>query len=150
MIRRAEILVVDDNPGDVRLVREALQYEGCAPIKLHVCRDGVEAEDFLYRRGDHGTAPRPDLIVLDLNMPRKSGRAVLADIKADETLRTIPVIVLSTSDAEKDVLESYRLHANCYIKKPVELDRFIDAVRGIEAFWLGTARLPEGEDGAAR
>ena len=139
--RPVEILLVEDNPGDVRLTREAL-VDGKVWNNLHHAADGVEALDFLRQQGKHTSAPRPDMILLDLNLPRKSGREVLADIKADPTLRSIPVVVLTTSKAEEDVLESYGLHANCYIVKPIDLDQFIRVVQSIESFWLCIVRLP--------
>lgn len=139
--RRAEILLVEDNPGDVRLTREALKM-AMVPSRLHVVTDGVEAMDFLRRRGLKGEFPRPDLILLDLNLPRKDGRDVLAEIKADPALGRIPVVVLTTSQADQDIQRAYELHANCYIAKPIELDQFIEIVASIKQFWLSTARLP--------
>jgi CheY-like chemotaxis protein len=136
-----EVLLVEDNPGDVRLTREALK-EGSVRSRLHVARDGVEALAFLRRQGEHAGVPRPDLILLDLNLPRKDGREVLTEIKADATLRQIPVVVLTSSRAEEDIRRSYDLHANCYIAKPVELDRFIHVVRSIEEFWFNVVELP--------
>jgi CheY-like chemotaxis protein len=137
-----DILLVEDNPGDVRLTIEALK-DGKVRNRLSVAPDGVEAMAFLRQEGKHAGAPRPDLILLDLNLPKKDGREVLAEIKADERLRQIPVVVLTTSSSEQDILHSYDLHANCYITKPVNLDQFIDVVRGIENFWLTVVRLPE-------
>jgi two-component system, chemotaxis family, response regulator Rcp1 len=139
--RMAEILLVEDNPGDVRLTVEALK-EGGVSNRLHVARDGVEAMAFLRREGDHADAPRPDLILLDLNLPRKTGFQVLAELKIDENVRRIPVVVLTTSDIEEDVKRSYDLGANCYVIKPVGLDRFMAAIHGIEAFWFDVVRLP--------
>jgi CheY-like chemotaxis protein len=139
--RPLSILLVEDNPGDIRLTQEALR-EGNVRNELQVARDGVEALDLLAQRGAFADAARPDLILLDLNLPRKDGREVLAELKADDTLRRIPVVVLTTSQAEEDIRTSYDLHANCYISKPVELDRFIEVVRSIDAFWLGVAELP--------
>jgi len=136
-----EILLVEDNPGDERLTREALK-EGKVYHKLHWAKDGVEAMDFLYRRGKYRDAPRPDIILLDLNLPKKDGREVLQDIKADETLKRIPVVVLTTSKAEEDVLRTYNLHANCYVTKPVDLEKFIVVVRSIDTFWLSVVTLP--------
>lgn len=136
-----EILLVEDNPGDVRLTREALK-EAKMRNNLHVVEDGVAALEFLRREDGYGDAPRPDLILLDLNLPRKDGREVLEEIKADPELRRIPVVVLTTSEAEEDVLRSYNLHANCYVTKPVDLDRFIAIVRSIEDFWLTIVKLP--------
>ena len=133
--------MVEDSPGDVRLTREPLK-EGKVRNNFHVARDGVEALEFLRREGEFADAPRPDLILLDLNMPRMDGREVLQEIKADETLRLIPVVILTTSKAEEDVVRSYKLNANCYITKPVDLDQFIKVVRSIEDFWLTVVRLP--------
>jgi two-component system, chemotaxis family, response regulator Rcp1 len=141
MFRPVEILMVEDNPGDVRLTREALK-EGKIANNIHVARDGVEAMAFLRREGECASAPRPDLILLDLNLPRKDGREVLAEIKADSDLKRIPVVVLTTSKAEEDIIRAYNLHANCYITKPVDLDRFITIVRSIEDFWLTIVQLP--------
>ncbi|NOK04057.1 MULTISPECIES: response regulator [Myxococcus] len=136
-----EILLVEDNPGDVRLTIEALK-EGKVRNRLSVARDGVEALAFLRRQGAYADAARPDLILLDLNLPRKDGREVLAEIKVDPNLRRIPVVVLTTSKAEEDVLRTYDLHANCYIAKPVDLEQFISVVRSIDDFWLSVVRLP--------
>ena len=139
--RPIEILLVEDNPGDVRLTIEALR-ESKVRNNLHTAVDGVEALAFLRREGDYAAAVRPDLILLDLNLPRKDGREVLADIKADPSLKTIPVVILTTSRAEQDVLRSYELQANCYITKPVDLDQFITVVKSIEDFWLTIVTLP--------
>jgi two-component system, chemotaxis family, response regulator Rcp1 len=136
-----EILLVEDNAGDHRLTQEAL-LEGKVYNNLSWARDGVEALDFLKRRGRHSGAPRPDIILLDLNLPKKDGREVLAEIKGDEDLRSIPVVVLTTSKAEADVLRSYDLHANCYVTKPVDLDKFIAVIQSIDRFWLTIATLP--------
>ena len=136
-----EILLVEDNPGDERLTREALK-EGKVYHKLHWCKDGVEAMDFLYRRGKYPDAPRPDIILLDLNLPKKGGREVLAEIKADERLRAIPVVVLTTSKSEEDVLHSYQLNANCYVAKPVDFHQFEKIVRAIKEFWFSIVILP--------
>lgn len=136
-----DILLVEDNPGDVRLTREALR-DARIHNRLFVARDGVEALDFLYRRGEHAEVPRPDLILLDWNLPRKNGREVLEEIKVDPVLRRIPVVVLTTSQAEEDVLRAYDLHANCYIPKPVDLGRFMQIVKSIESFWLSVVKLP--------
>jgi chemotaxis family two-component system response regulator Rcp1 len=139
MRRLVEILLVEDNPGDVRLTQEALTSD--RPwSRLSVVRDGVEAMSYL--RGEYSAAVRPDLILLDLNLPRKDGREVLAEIKSDEDLRLIPVVVLTTSTAESDILSAYGLHANCYIAKPADLDEFMMAVKSIEQFWFSTVRLP--------
>jgi CheY-like chemotaxis protein len=144
MIQRSavpvEILLVEDNPGDVRLTREAL-CDARVRNNLHVVRDGAEALEFLRRSGAHVAAPLPDLILLDLNLPRKNGREVLAEIKGDDRLRHIPVVILTTSQAEQDVLASYRLRANAYVTKPVELDQFLKVVASIEEFWLEIVKL---------
>lgn len=136
-----EILLVEDNPGDVRLTQEALK-EGSLDYSLSVVGDGEEALDFLYRRGGYESSPRPDLILLDLNLPKRDGREVLAEIKEDANLRRIPVVILTTSEAEQDVVQTYDLHANCYITKPVDLNEFIDVVQSIEMFWLTLVELP--------
>lgn len=143
--RPVEILLVEDNPGDARLTREALR-EGKIHNNLHHVRDGVEALAFLRREGAYDKAPAPDLILLDLNLPRKDGREVLNELKQDPVLRLIPVVVLTTSEAEEDVLRSYQLHANCYITKPVELEKFIAIVRSIENFWLAIVTLPKRDE----
>jgi chemotaxis family two-component system response regulator Rcp1 len=136
-----EILLVEDNLGDTRLTREALK--DCKLLNtLHHVEDGVEAMAFLRREGPYAAAPRPDLILLDLNLPRMGGREVLAAIKEDEALKGIPVIILTTSDDEQDVLGAYQSHANCFITKPIALERFLEVVRSIEAFWLSIVRLP--------
>ncbi len=136
-----DILLVEDNPGDVRLTREALE-ESPLDIELHVVRDGVEAMAFLRREGAHADAQRPDLVLLDLNLPRMDGREVLARIRADRELRRLPVVILTVSTAEEDVLRSYDLAANCYISKPIDLDEFVTVVRSIERFWFQTVKLP--------
>ncbi|HYC36706.1 MAG TPA: response regulator [Usitatibacter sp.] len=136
-----EILLVEDNPGDYRLTKEALK-EGKVYNNLYWVKDGVEALDFLKRRGAHAQAPRPDIILLDLNLPKKDGREVLSEIKRDGDLRAIPVVILTTSKAEEDVLRSYDLHANCYVTKPVDLDKFIVVVQSIDRFWLTVVTLP--------
>ncbi|MBI5538270.1 MAG: response regulator [Deltaproteobacteria bacterium] len=136
-----EILLVEDNPGDARLAREALK-EGKVGNRLYHVEDGVEALDFLHKRGAFQDAPLPDLILLDLNLPRMDGREVLAHIKSDENLKRIPVVVLTISKDEEDVLKSYNLHANCFITKPIDFDQFIKVVRSIEDFWLTIVRLP--------
>jgi CheY-like chemotaxis protein len=137
-----DILLVEDSAGDVRLTIEALK-EAKVRNRLNVVTDGVEALDFLYRRGKYTDAPRPDLILLDLNLPRKDGRDVLAVIKDEEDLRRIPVVVLTTSQAEEDILQAYDLHANCYISKPVDFEQFMNVVRSIEDFWLTVVKLPQ-------
>lgn len=139
--RPVEILLVEDNPGDVRLTRETLK-DSKLLNRMSVAVDGVEALAFLRREGRYDGEARPDLILLDLNLPKKDGREVLAEIKADESLRRIPVIVLTTSSAEQDILKMYDLHANCYIAKPVDLDQFSAVVRAIEAFWFTIVKLP--------
>lgn len=139
--RPIEILLVEDNPGDVRLTKEALK-EGKVRNNMQVAEDGEEALAFLHRQGRHAQATRPDLILLDLNLPKKSGREVLEEIKADPELKRIPVVVLTISKAEQDILKSYNLHANCYITKPVDLDQFIGVVQSIEDFWLTVVMLP--------
>lgn len=139
--RPIEILLVEDNPGDARLTREALR-EGSLHHRLSVVSDGVAALAFLRREGGYVAAPRPDLVLLDLNLPRKGGREVLAAIKGDAGLRRIPVIILTTSTDEQDIHSAYELHANCYITKPVDYERFADVVRAIEGFWLTVATLP--------
>jgi CheY-like chemotaxis protein len=140
-VKPIEILMVEDNPGDVRLTVEALK-EGKVRNKLHVVEDGVEAMAFLRGEGEYADAPRPDLILLDLNLPKKDGREVLAEIKGDPNLRRIPVVVLTVSEANEDILKTYDLHANCYITKPVDLDQFIVVVKSVEDFWLTIVKLP--------
>lgn len=139
--RPAEVLLVEDSPGDVRLTREALK-EGKVRNNLSVVSDGVEAMAFLRREGKYADAPRPDIVLLDLNMPRKDGREVLAEMKSDELLKRIPVVVLTTSEAEQDILRTYDLHANCYLTKPVDLEQFISIVKSVEDFWLTIVQLP--------
>jgi len=140
-VHAIDILLVEDNPADVRLTREALQ-EAKVLNTLHVVEDGVEAMDFLHKRGLYANGPSPDLILLDLNLPRKDGREVLAEIKQDEKLKFIPVVVLTTSRAEEDIVRSYNLHANAFVTKPVDLKQFLEAVRVIEEFWLAVVTLP--------
>jgi CheY-like chemotaxis protein len=139
--RPIEILLVEDNPGDARLTREALKEAKIANT-LAVVSDGVEALDYLHREGKYEHVHHPDLILLDLNLPRKDGREVLAEIKEDPNLRRIPVVILTTSQAEEDIFRSYDLHANCFVTKPVNLDEFLKAVRAIEDFWLAVVKLP--------
>lgn len=139
--RQVEILLVEDNPGDVRLTEEVLK-EGKIFSRLSVVEDGMQAIDFLHRQGRFARVPRPDLILLDLNLPRKSGREVLEEIKLSADFRRIPVVVLTTSQSEDDILRAYDFHANCYITKPIDLEQFIKVVRSIEAFWLTTVKLP--------
>lgn len=136
-----EVLLVEDDPGDVLLIREAFEDNKVAN-RLHVVADGVEALDFMRQNGEHADAPRPDLVLLDLNLPRKDGREVLAEVKSDDALRTIPIVVLTTSQAEEDVLRSYDLHANAYVTKPVDFDRFIGVVRQIDQFFVSVVKLP--------
>jgi len=140
-LRPVEILLVEDNPGDVRLTMEVLK-DAKLCNNIHVAGDGVEAIDFLRRRDSHAAAVRPDLILLDLNLPRMDGREVLEEIKADPDLKHIPVVVLTTSSAEQDILKSYALHANCYITKPVDLEQFAKVVSSIEEFWFSIVKLP--------
>lgn len=140
-----EILLVEDNPGDVRLTREALRT-GKVPSVLHTVGDGLEAMAYLRKEGEYGNALQPDLILLDLNLPRKDGREVLAEIKQDPVLRRIPVVVMTTSQHEPDVKTSYDLHANCYIIKPPDFARLVAVVRAIEEFWLSVAKLPPNQD----
>lgn len=141
MTHTIEILLVEDNPADVRLTREALK-EVRVKARLHVVHDGVEALDFMRRAGKYASAPRPHLVLLDLNLPRKNGRQVLAEIKRDTALRRIPVVVLTTSSADEDIAACYQLRANCYVTKPVDLDQFLAVVRNVEVFWLSVACLP--------
>ena len=136
-----EVLLVEDSPGDVRLTREAFK-DAKVHINLHVAYDGAEAMAFLKREGAHADAPRPDLILLDLNLPKKSGREVLEEIKEDPVLMSIPVVILTTSASEQDILRSYLLHANCFITKPVDLDGFLKVVKSIDNFWLSIVKLP--------
>jgi two-component system, chemotaxis family, response regulator Rcp1 len=136
-----EILLVEDNPGDVRLTQEVLK-EGKVNNNLNVVDDGIKALAFLSKEPPYTNVPHPDLILLDLNLPRKDGREVLQIIKADQQLRRIPVVVLTTSQAEQDIVQAYNLHANCYISKPIDLDQFIRVVKSIEEFWLTIVKLP--------
>ena len=139
--RPIEILLVEDNPGDVRLTKEALK-EGKVMNVLNTVEDGEEALAYLRRQGPYAQATRPDLVLLDLNLPKKSGREVLAEIKEDPDLKRIPVVILTVSEAEQDIIKSYNLHANCYITKPVNLEQFIEVVKSIEDFWLTVVLLP--------
>jgi len=139
--RPVEILLIEDNPGDVRLTQENFK-ESKIRNNLHVVNDGVEAMDFLHRRGKYVGAVRPDLILLDLNLPKKDGREVLKEIKTDDELKCIPVVILTISEAEEDILKTYNLHANCYITKPVDLYQFVKVVKSIEEFWLTIVKLP--------
>ncbi len=142
--RPIEILLVEDSPSDTDLTMAALAAAKMCN-RLSVVEDGVQAMEFLRRQGDYAQAPRPDLILLDLNLPRKDGREVLAEIKADATLKTIPVVVLTTSQAEQDVLQAYANHANCYISKPVDFRQFMEIVKAVEGFWLTIVKLPPGK-----
>lgn len=137
----AEILLVEDNPADIRLTQEALK-ENKMKVNLHITRDGVEAMEFLKKQNQYSTAPTPDLILLDLNMPRKDGREVLKEIKEDLLLSTIPVVILTVSQAEEDILLSYQYHVNCYIRKPLDLQQFMNVVKQIESFWFTIVTLP--------
>ena len=139
--KHIEILLVEDSPADVLLTREAFEQNRIVN-RIHVAEDGVQAMDFLYRRGEYASAPRPDLILLDLTLPRKNGREVLAEIKADPDLRKIPIVVLTTSNAEEDILRAYDLNANCYVIKPVGFDNFMQAVQSIRHFWFSVVTLP--------
>lgn len=136
-----EILLVEDNPGDARLAVEALK-DSKLKNNMNVVGDGVEAMDFLHRKGKYSNAPRPDLILLDLNLPRKDGREVLDEIKTDDNLKRIPVVILTISKAEEDILTAYNLHANCFITKPLDLNQFMTVVKSIEDFWLTIVKLP--------
>jgi chemotaxis family two-component system response regulator Rcp1 len=141
LVRPITILLVEDNPGDVRLVQETFR-EGKVCNNLEITRDGVEAMAFLRHEGQFASAPRPDLILLDLNLPRKNGSEVLAEIKADEKLKRIPVVILTASQAEEDIVKAYDLYANCYLTKPIDLDQFINLVNAIKSFWLSIVKLP--------
>jgi chemotaxis family two-component system response regulator Rcp1 len=136
-----EVLLVEDSPGDVRLTREAFK-DAKVQINLHVASDGAKAMAFLKHQGEYANVPRPDLVLLDLNLPKKDGREVLEEIKESPTLKSIPVVILTTSSSEADILRSYRLHANCYITKPVGLDGFLTVVKSIDNFWLSVVKLP--------
>jgi two-component system, chemotaxis family, response regulator Rcp1 len=140
-----EVLLVEDSAGDVRLTREAFK-DAKVHINLHVAADGIDAMAFLKREGRHAEALRPDLILLDLNLPRKDGREVLKEIKESPTLGIIPVVILTTSGSEEDILRTYRLHANSYITKPVDLEGFLKVVQSIDSFWLSVVKLPPGEN----
>ncbi|HIH03121.1 MAG TPA: response regulator [Methanoregulaceae archaeon] len=143
---RLQLLLIEDNAGDVRLIREAFRTNG-QEVEIAVVRDGVDALDYLRGSGAYVSAPRPDLILLDLNLPRKSGREVLREVKADDGLSAIPVVILTTSAADEDIAFSYRTHANTYIIKPVNLDRFLEVIGSIGAYWSHIACLPGGNDG---
>jgi chemotaxis family two-component system response regulator Rcp1 len=142
--RPVRILLVEDNPADVRLTQEAMK-EAKVRNELNVAQDGEEALAFLHKEGKHKDAKRPDVILLDLNLPRKSGLEVLKEIKGDDELKAIPVVVITSSKAEHDIVRTYNLHANCYVSKPVDLTQFLEVVKSIEDFWLSIVRLPESE-----
>jgi two-component system, chemotaxis family, response regulator Rcp1 len=141
-LKPIEILLVEDNPGDIRLTLEAFK-EGKCNNRIQVARDGEEAMQYLRKQGRHAESPRPDLILLDLNLPKRDGRSILQEIKTDPDLMRIPVVILTTSKAEEDILKTYNLHANCYITKPVEIEEFIVITRSIENFWLSIVSLPD-------
>jgi two-component system response regulator len=141
---RADILLVEDNPGDVRLTKEALK-DAKVLNDIYVAKDGVEAMEFMHHEGSFANVPIPDLILLDLNLPKKDGREVLAEIKKDPKLKHIPIVVLTTSKAEEDIIKSYNLHANAYITKPVDLNRFVEIMHGLEEFWFTIVKLPPKE-----
>jgi len=143
LVKPVDILLVEDNRGDADLAREALE-DSKMNNKLYVVGDGEQAMDFLYKRGKFEKSPRPDLIILDLNLPKKDGREVLAEIKMDDNLKRIPVVILTTSKAEEDILKTYNLHANCYITKPIDLEQFFTVVKSIENFWMSIVILPNG------
>jgi CheY-like chemotaxis protein len=136
-----DILIVEDNPGDARLIKEVLN-DNKVYNSLYIVNDGVEALNFLHNKGEYQNVPRPDIIILDLNLPKRDGREVLAEIKADEELRYIPVVIMTISQAEEDILKTYKLHANCYITKPIDLNEFIRVVKSIEDFWFSVVKLP--------
>jgi CheY-like chemotaxis protein len=142
LTKPVDILVIEDNPGDTRIIKEVLSSNKIF-CNLHTVKDGIEAMNFLYQKKEFTEAPRPDLILLDLNLPKKDGREVLAEVKNDYNLRQIPVVVMTSSQAEEDIFRSYDLHANCYISKPLELDQFVMAVKSIEDFWFSLVRLPK-------
>jgi two-component system, chemotaxis family, response regulator Rcp1 len=143
-VETIDILLVEDNPGDVRLTREALK-DAKVLNEVYVAQDGVEAMEFLQRKGKFANVPTPDLVLLDLNLPRKDGREVLAEIKQDPKLKRIPVVILTTSKADEDIIKTYNLHANAYITKPVDLNRFIDIIHALEEFWFSIVKLPPKE-----
>jgi chemotaxis family two-component system response regulator Rcp1 len=147
--RPIEILLVEDNPGDVRLTKEALR-DAKVCNRIHTVYDGMEALAFLNRENNYTNVPSPDLILLDLNLPKKDGREVLASIKANERIRRIPVVVLTTSKSEEDIVKSYELQASCYVTKPVDLDQFLQVVKLIGDFWLAVVKLPPGGDGSGK
>lgn len=140
-LKISDILLIEDHSGDARLAKEALK-ESKVKNRLHIVTDGMAATDFLFKRNKYKDVPTPDLILLDLNLPKKDGREVLAEVKADEDLKRIPVIILTISKAEEDILKTYNLHANCYITKPLDFNKFIEVVKSIEKFWLNIVTLP--------
>ena len=140
-----EILLVEDNPGDVRLTREALRHAKVLN-NLHVVSDGTQALTFLHQEGQFANAIRPDIILLDLNLPEKDGRETLSEVKADPNLKAIPIVILTTSEEQQDIMASYRLYANCYVTKPVNLDQFINVIKSIEGFWLSVVKLPSSQE----
>lgn len=142
--RPVEILLVEDNPGDVRLIKQALKLYKMQNT-IHVAADGTIAMDFLLKRGRYQNKPKPDLILLDLNLPKKDGIEVLEDIKKDPSLRHIPVVILTSSQAEEDIIKTYQNHANCYLTKPVDLDRFLEIMKSVESFWFKTVKLPPNQ-----
>jgi len=144
LVKPIEILLVEDNPGDADLTREAMENNKMH-VAMHVVGDGVEAMAFLRRTGKYVNAPRPDIVLLDLNLPKKDGKEVLAEIKADQDLKRIPVVILTISKDEEDILKSYNLHANCYITKPIDLNQFVKVAKSIEDFWLTIVKLPPNE-----
>jgi len=141
ILNAIDILIVEDNSGDARLIKEVF-YENKVFNSLRFVNDGVEAMDYLYARGKYKGAPKPDLIILDLNLPRKDGREVLAEIKSDKILKHIPVVIMTISQAEEDILKSYNLHANCYVTKPIDLSQFTRVIKSIENFWFSIVKLP--------
>ena len=141
-LKLVEILLIEDNPGDARLTQEALK-DGKVRNILYSVYDGEEATDFLFKRNQYKNAPRPDLIILDLNLPKKNGQEVLAEIKADDSLRSIPVIILTISKQEEDIIRSYNSHANCFLIKPIDLNQFFEVIKSIEDFWLTLVKLPK-------
>ena len=141
-LKLVEILLIEDNPGDARLTQEALK-DGKVRNILHIVYDGEEATDFLFKRNQYKNASRPDLIILDLNLPKKNGQEVLAEIKADDSLKSIPVIILTISKQEQDIIRSYNLHANCFLIKPIDLNQFFEVIKSIEDFWFTLVKLPK-------
>jgi chemotaxis family two-component system response regulator Rcp1 len=146
IFKSIDILIVEDNSGDARLIKEVLN-ENKIYSSLYIVNDGVDAMDFLRNKGKYKTAPKPDLVILDLNLPRKDGREVLAEMKSDDILKHIPIVIMTISQAEEDILKSYNLHANCYITKPIDLNQFIKVVKSIEDFWFSIVKLPPKNNG---